>query len=564
MGIITYAVYLNEANLERSIHEEDGLLAVDMLSVPIVTDLKFIFSDILIISEMENFSLFIPLVDDNYRDALAKIFHSYSNHKGVFDQIRLLDDTGMEVVRVNFDSGDPQVVPEDQLQFKGDRYYFRDTFSLSRGEIYVSPLDLNVEGGEIEQPLKPMICIGMPVYDIDGQKSGVIIINYLAENLIEHFEAIGYHIEGDIMLLNSEGFWLKSPRAEDEWGFMYEDRADITFGNAFPDIWQQISNLDTGQIRTEDGLFSFGTIYPISESIKSSTGSSKPFAPSEASLEFNEYYWKIVTRVSPNKLTEVSINLLNNLLMLDGFLLVVSFVFLWILVYTKKNREIIENKLVRSKRLAFLGQLAGSVSHEIRNPLGVISNSIYFLNMNLKDADKKVKDHLNIMQIQINRSVQIIGDLLTFLKTTPISLNECDLNKLVAGKLAELEVPSNISVKKQFDSNLQTVNLAQQKILEMCSNIISNAIHAMPQGGILEVKTVLKDSFVELIFKDTGEGISKENLENIYEPLFSTKVVGTGFGLAITKKYVDEHKGRINVESEEGKGTTLTIELPIQ
>ena len=250
--------------------------------------------------------------------------------------------------------------------------------------------------------------------------------------------------------------------------------------------------------------------------------------------------------------------------MLDGFLLVVSFVFLWILVYTKKNREIIENKLVRSKRLAFLGQLAGSVSHEIRNPLGVISNSIYFLNMNLKDADKKVKDHLNIMQIQINRSVQIIGDLLTFLKTTPISLNECDLNKLVAGKLAELEVPSNISVKKQFDSNLQTVNLAQQKILEMCSNIISNAIHAMPQGGILEVKTVLKDSFVELIFKDTGEGISKENLENIYEPLFSTKVVGTGFGLAITKKYVDEHKGRINVESEEGKGTTLTIELPIQ
>ena len=295
MGIITYAVYLNEANLERSIHEEDGLLAVDMLSVPIVTDFKFIFLDILIISEMENFSLFIPLVDDNYRDALAKIFHSYSNHKGVFDQIRLLDDTGMEVVRVNFDSGDPQVVPEDQLQFKGDRYYFRDTFSLSRGEIYVSPLDLNVEGGEIEQPLKPMICIGMPVYDIDGQKSGVIIINYLAENLIEHFEAIGYHIEGDIMLLNSEGFWLKSPRAEDEWGFMYEDRADITFGNAFPDIWQQISNLDTGQIRTEDGLFSFGTIYPISESIKSSTGSSKPFAPSEASLEFNEYYWKIVT-----------------------------------------------------------------------------------------------------------------------------------------------------------------------------------------------------------------------------------------------------------------------------
>jgi len=276
----------------------------------------------------------------------------------------------MEVVRVNFDSGDPQVVPEDQLQFKGDRYYFRDTFSLSRGEIYVSPLDLNVEGGAIEQPLKPMIRIGMPVYDIDGQKSGVIIINYLAENLIEHFEAIGYHIEGDIMLLNSEGFWLKSPRAEDEWGFMYEDRADITFGNAFPDIWQQISNLDTGQIRTEDGLFSFGTIYPISESIKSSTGSSKPFAPSEASLEFNEYYWKIVTRVSPNKLTEVSINLLNNLLMLDGFLLVVSFVFLWILVYTKKNREIIENKLVRSKRLAFLGQLAGSVSHEIRNPLG--------------------------------------------------------------------------------------------------------------------------------------------------------------------------------------------------
>ena len=132
----------------------------------------------MILSENQNLQAFLEMGEFQYYFSLAQEFLSFANQRELYDQIRFIDETGMEIVRVNFNNGEPTIVPTDQHQFKGDRYYFQDTFQLEAGQVFVSPLDLNIEHGEIEQPIKPMIRFGTVVFDADGQKRGVIVLNY--------------------------------------------------------------------------------------------------------------------------------------------------------------------------------------------------------------------------------------------------------------------------------------------------------------------------------------------------------------------------------------------------
>ena len=133
--------------------------------------------------------------------------------KTYYDQIRFIDNEGMEIIRVNYNNGNPAIVPEDQLQDKKERYYFKETINLNRGEIYASPFDLNVEGGKIEMPVKPMIRIGMPVFNHSMEKKGIVIINYQSELLLKEsaqnalLDDIVIISEGQFWLINAEGFW---------------------------------------------------------------------------------------------------------------------------------------------------------------------------------------------------------------------------------------------------------------------------------------------------------------------------------------------------------------------
>ncbi len=130
--------------------------------------------------------------------------------------------------------------------------------------------------------------------------------------------------------------------------------------------------------------------------------------------------------------------------------------------------------------------------------------------------------------------------------------------------ISTTEVPENIALETKLDEKLPRISVDADQIRRVIMNIASNAVGAMPEGGRLAIKTVVKKDFVEITFKDTGEGISKENLQKILEPLFTTKAKGIGLGLAIVKGIVEGHKGEIEVESEVGKGSTFTVKLPIK
>ena len=277
----------------------------------IVHDFKEILKDLLFVAESQPMEGYLDQGGATQRQALAQEFLNFSRNQEIFDQVRLLDDSGMEMIRVNFNNGRPAIVPEAQLQSKAKRYYFLEAIRLDRGQVFVSPFDLNIEGQKIERPFKPMIRFATPVFDSQGRKRGILIFNYLGKNLIESMDQAeaNANAPGRVMLLNGEGYWLKSPNPDDAWGFMFEDKKHLTFGNAYPEAWKKISNSEQGQFKAAGGLFTFATIYPLGERAKTAAGTDKAEGESVKPLGSWEYKWKVVSQVAPTIWQERSDNL---------------------------------------------------------------------------------------------------------------------------------------------------------------------------------------------------------------------------------------------------------------
>jgi len=226
--------------------------------------------------------------------------------------------------------------------------------------------------------------------------------------------------------------------------------------------------------------------------------------------------------------------------------------------------EVAQNELLRKEKLSLLGKIAGSIGHDLRNPLSVISNSIYFLTMKLKNVDEKIKKHLNIIQREVNRSKEMLSELLGFARIKTPNFQKVNVNNIIKMTLENVELLENIVLEKNLDIKLPNIKADPLQLQRIFQNLISNAIQAMPEGGTLTITTQTIDKMCEIKFKDSGIGIPKENLNKIFEPLFSTKAKGIGLGLSTVKEILEMHKSDIEVKSEIGKGSTFIIRLPIQ
>ena len=229
------------------------------------------------------------------------------------------------------------------------------------------------------------------------------------------------------------------------------------------------------------------------------------------------------------------------------------------------ERKQIEEQLRRSEKLAVLGQLAGGVGHELRNPLGAIKNTAYFLNMVLERPEPEVKETLEILEKEVASCEHIISSLLEFARQRPPTKRKIDIADIIQRTLSHIRVPEKVEVVSQLDSALPPVSADPEQLIQVFDNIVLNAIQAMPEGGKLIIKSSLPEpEWVAISFTDTGVGIPPEAMKRLFEPLFTTKAKGIGLGLAIVKALVEGHKGTIEVQSELGKGSTFTVRLPIR
>lgn len=230
---------------------------------------------------------------------------------------------------------------------------------------------------------------------------------------------------------------------------------------------------------------------------------------------------------------------------------------------TKELQEA-QEQLIRREKLVILGQLAGGVAHELRNPLGVIANSAYFLQMTLPEADEMTKEYLEIILTRVQESEKIISALLNISRTKSAEREEIPVSDLVAEVLARNPPPEIMTVTTDLPPDLPLLYIDSQQMMQVLANLVTNAYQAMPHGGQLTISAQAEGKWVRLCVADTGLGMSPQTMEKIFEPLYTTKAKGIGLGLAVSKNLVEVNGGAIAVESLEGQGTTFTVTLPIR
>ncbi|MEW8187493.1 MAG: PAS domain S-box protein [Candidatus Thiodiazotropha endolucinida] len=300
---ISIWMFNNEVHSRRMLTQQSEMLTLYQGESVLEHLLRNAVQDLMFLASVEDLRQLIaqPGIDRN-NERLALVFKSMIEEKEQFDQIRYLDAEGKEVVRVNSRDGFGIVVSADKLQNKGGRYYFTETMKKERHEIFVSPMDLNMEHGDIELPYKPMIRLATPVFDIAGNRRGIVIINYLADKLISLLGQGGHSSPSHFMLLNKEGYWLKGEKAADEWGFMFPDKKELRIFNRYPDAWKQIADANSGQFTTVNGLFSFSTVSP--EQLSGVLGQEKLNTNKQTAGQGVQ--WKLVSFI-PNAVLEMPV-----------------------------------------------------------------------------------------------------------------------------------------------------------------------------------------------------------------------------------------------------------------
>ncbi|MFH2013326.1 MAG: ATP-binding protein [Pseudomonadota bacterium] len=237
----------------------------------------------------------------------------------------------------------------------------------------------------------------------------------------------------------------------------------------------------------------------------------------------------------------------------------------------------IERKLQQSAKLATVGELAAGIAHEVGTPLNVILGTAEYIMMKMEEDDPKTEE-LKIIISQAEHITKLIHQLLTFSRYNEPEFKSIDINSLLRDvlKLTDLQmVKEKVKVLTDLQPNIPLIIGDDNQLKQVFINIIVNAIHAMPQGGTLTISSKLDiptsstysdDRFVDIIISDTGCGIPPKEISKIFDPFFTTKDIdkGTGLGLTVSHRIVEDHDGTIDVESIVNKGTQFTVKIPIR
>jgi PAS domain S-box-containing protein len=235
-------------------------------------------------------------------------------------------------------------------------------------------------------------------------------------------------------------------------------------------------------------------------------------------------------------------------------------------IVEERTRQLKEahGQLIKSERLATIGQVAAMVGHDLRNPLTGINSAVYYLKTKLApQIDQKKREMLELIEKDVQYSNKIINDLIEYSREIRPELTETTPKSILKEAISLVEVSKNIQLIDDTQ-NEPVVKMDVEKMKRVFSNFIKNAVDAMPEGGNLTISSRKSNGNVEIMFVDTGTGMAKEVLERLWTPFFTTKAKGMGLGLAICRRIIEAHGGRISVESIVGEGTTFTVTVPIE
>ena len=510
--------------------------------------LSNVVSDLNILSEFEVFRSFINSESAQSLKSIEQIFKLVCTERNSYDQIRFLDKTGQEVIRINYNNGDPVIVPEENLQFKGNRYYFEDTFELDKGEVFFSPLDLNIEKGLIEKPEKPMIRIGIPVFDDRMIKQGIILVNYFGDNIIDVISRPYRETSASFFLLNNKSYWLYSSDLDKNWAFMYENKNNKNFVNEYPQVWDQILSELSGIIEESDGIYIFTTVSPLQSHENTSTGSSSAYSKSEM-LDPDDYFWKLAVYLPSKVLLDLRKMVVADMLLLiigtfiAALLLSIILSRLW---FVQKLSELQTRKSLEEKEL-----LLREIHHRVKNSLSLVSS---FIGLYRNENDEESNDAFyNALQQKIETISLVHTYLYQSNDIENINLKHY-LKELLENTLNNLAV-SDGSIRLQLD--IQDLNLPAESVIPIgliISELSINSLkHAFPdnKSGIISIKIYLHESIYTIVYSDDGIGLPED---------FSVEK-SNSLGMILIESLTEQLGGNLDIKS--GQDSSFTFRIPM-
>ena len=256
---ICWLLYRREAGEIADRQTEREAVRVSLLAQLLQSELRPVADDLRLLADGDGFRAYLQTGEPAALQAAIRRAAFFSVQKPAYDQVRYLDQSGREILRV--DRGG-RVVAAPQLQDKSDRRYFQQASLLPAGSLFISAFDLNVEGGRVEMPPKPMLRFAVPVFDASAHRRGVYVINYLGAGLIDRLQQAAAIYGKRLRLLNAGGYWLKAESPEQEWGFMIPTRGGLTLARSEPELWTRVKSESLGQARGAYGLFTWEQILP--------------------------------------------------------------------------------------------------------------------------------------------------------------------------------------------------------------------------------------------------------------------------------------------------------------
>lgn len=530
----------------------------------------------------------------------ARLFLSFAKSSGAFEQVRWLDASGRERLRISMRQGEPEVVPPINLQNHGDRPYFQETMTLPPGSVYVSQFELSTEYGYVERPLEPILNMATPLYE-NGQPLGIVAINYRASRLLDRLSALGQRQGLHVYLVNDAGYWLEGPTPTDSWAWQLR-RADRALPAAWPELWRALQRNASGRHSDASGDWAFRRLQ-FDGSILADQGrganlvsrvglrvlvtSNREQADAAyrrwqwplaalmalAALLFARYAWQTLRSLAEEDRQSREITAANRALKEANA--------------TLRNMR---DELERAERLSSLGLMVAGVAHELNTPLGSATLSLSTLQQSLStlqtrldsglrrsDLDTFLRDARAAMDLA-QAAVQRAASLLQRFKQVAVDRSTMERRRF---DLAEAVLDSHPGLRRWDTSNGITLHLEltpdltmesypgplQQVVANLVNNALVHAFRGRESGAITVRAAASGASHVVVHVADNGVGIDPRNLKRIFDPFYTTNrhAGGTGLGLHIASQLATEVLGgtlRAQNLSATGSGMVFTLRLP--